>query len=78
MNLKNLNIDNLNIIIAALNLCWVVYNSKKVRSLNSTQNYASRLIEQIFIPFYESIECELFIKITNENKKTKLKNYMKN
>lgn len=51
MNLKNLNIDNLNIVIATINLCWGIYNTRKVRSLASTQNYASKLIEQIFIPF---------------------------
>ncbi|MCC4124082.1 hypothetical protein LL256_10315 [Enterococcus faecalis] len=73
MNLKNLNINNLNIVIATINLCWGIYNTRKVRSLASTQNYASKLIEQIFIPFYENIECELFKGITEKNKSDRLK-----
>lgn len=54
--------------MGAINLLWSILNSKKINSLASTQKYASELIEKIFIPFYEDIECNLFVNITTENK----------
>ncbi|GMC04171.1 hypothetical protein K5E_26490 [Enterococcus thailandicus] len=63
-----MNLNNLNSVMGAINILWGIYNTKKTNSLSSTQKYASRLIEKIFIPFYENIECNLFVNITIENK----------
>ncbi|EMG1503112.1 hypothetical protein V2123_000371 [Enterococcus faecium] len=60
-------INSLNSVMGAINILWGIYNTKKINSLASTQEYASRLIEKIFIPFYEDIECNLFVNITKEN-----------
>ncbi|EMF0102570.1 hypothetical protein O1E28_002510 [Enterococcus hirae] len=58
--------NSFNSILSAINLMWLIFNSKKTNSLAFTEKYASELIEKIFIPFYEDIECNLFVNITTE------------
>lgn len=69
-----MNINNFNSIIGLINAIWTILNAKKMYSFPFTQKYASKLIEKIFIPFYEDIECNLFVNITINNKKEIIKN----
>ncbi|EOS7863553.1 hypothetical protein EFL14_RS12915, partial [Enterococcus hirae] len=69
--------NSFNSILSAINLMWLIFNSKKTNSLAFTQKYASELIEKIFIPFYEDIECNLFVNITTENKNEVIEHLIK-
>ncbi|OUZ28924.1 hypothetical protein A5806_001662 [Enterococcus faecium] len=69
--------NSFNSILSAINLMWLIFNSKKTNSLAFTEKYASELIEKIFIPFYEDIECNLFVNITTENKNEVIEHLIK-
>lgn len=51
-----------------INLIWTIINTNKSRKFEALQKHAPLLIEEIFKPHYENIECHLFISLTEKNK----------
>lgn len=63
-----MNTDAINILLLATNIIWGIINTFRTRAIEASQKYAPELIDDIFKPFYQSIECYLFIAVTTENK----------
>lgn len=57
-----------------INFIWAIFNLFSTRSFESKQKYVPLLIDNVYKPFYETIECNLFKKITNRNKRNILLN----
>lgn len=69
-----LDTDAINLLFLGFNFIWVMVNTKKTREIEASQKYAPQLIDEIFKPCYENIECNLFISITENNKDKILSN----
>lgn len=70
-------VDLISVGLLAVNIMWGIFNATSARSYEAKQKYAPLLIDKIFSPFYSTIECRLFIKVTANNKKIILKNLNK-
>lgn len=63
-----MNNETINLFLLGGNIIWGIINTVRTRTLEASQKYAPQLIDEIFKPHYQNIECQLFIPVTIDNK----------